>query len=47
LRLPCFALHHTTRQLLLPAFGHLTGGWAVSSDYQRWVIADGHVLAVP
>lgn len=47
LRLPCFALHRTTRQLLLPAFGHLTGGWAVSPEYQRWVIADGHVLAVP
>jgi DNA ligase-associated metallophosphoesterase len=47
LRLPCFALQRNTRQLLLPAFGHLTGGWAVSTAYQRWVIADTQVLAVP
>jgi metallophosphoesterase superfamily enzyme len=47
LRLPCFALHRNTRQLLLPSFGHLTGGYAVSAEYQRWVIADQHVLAVP
>ncbi len=47
LRLPCFALRRNTRQLLLPSFGHLTGGYAVSAEYQRWVIADQHVLAVP
>jgi len=47
LRLPCFALHRSKRQLLLPAFGALTGGYAVSADYQRWVIADAQVLAVP
>ncbi|QCH13852.1 ligase-associated DNA damage response endonuclease PdeM [Synechococcus sp. CB0101] len=47
LRLPCFALERQQRQLLLPAFGSLTGGYAVSPAYQRWVIADAQVLAVP
>ena len=47
LRLPCFALQREQRQLLLPAFGGLTGGYAVSPEYQRWVIADAQVLAVP
>jgi metallophosphoesterase superfamily enzyme len=47
LRLPCFALHRNARQLLLPAFGHLTGGYAVSTEYQRWVIADDQVIGVP
>jgi len=47
LRLPCFALHQPQRQLLLPAFGSLTGGYAVSADHQRWVIADQNVLALP
>jgi DNA ligase-associated metallophosphoesterase len=47
LRLPCFALQRQARQLLLPAFGHLTGGYAVSPEYQRWVIAESQVLAVP
>ena len=47
LRLPCFALERQQRQLLLPAFGTLTGGYAVSPAYQRWVIADAQVLAVP
>ena len=47
LRLPCFALHQPQRQLLLPAFGSLTGGYAVSADHQRWVIADHNVLALP
>jgi len=47
LRLPCVALHRNARQLLLPAFGHLAGGYAVSTEYQRWVIADDQVLGVP
>lgn len=47
LRLPCFALRRPARQLLLPAFGHLTGGYAVSPDYERWVIAEAQVLAMP
>ncbi|MFM2172507.1 MAG: ligase-associated damage response endonuclease PdeM [Cyanobacteriota bacterium] len=47
LRLPCFALHKPQRQLLLPAFGSLTGGYAVSADHQRWVIAEQSVLALP
>ena len=47
LRLPCFALDRTRRQLQLPAFGELTGGYAVSPEQQRWVIADERVLALP
>jgi len=47
LRLPCFALHKPKQQLLLPAFGSLTGGYAVSADHQRWVIAEQSVLALP
>ena len=47
LRLPCFALNNAARHLLLPAFGALTGGYVVSPEHQRWVIADAHVLAVP
>ena len=47
LRLPCFALDKPKQQLLLPAFGSLTGGYAVSADHQRWVIAEQSVLALP
>lgn len=47
LRLPCFALNNAKRQLLLPAFGALTGGYVVSPEHQRWVIADAQVLALP
>jgi DNA ligase-associated metallophosphoesterase len=44
LRLPCFALDPGARQLLLPAFGELTGGHPCSPRLQRWVIAEGSVL---
>ena len=47
LRLPCFALDRSRRRLLLPAFGELTGGYAVADDQRRWVIADQQVLALP
>lgn len=47
LRLPCFALNRAERQLLLPSFGALTGGYVVSPQHQRWVIADSQVLALP
>jgi DNA ligase-associated metallophosphoesterase len=47
LRLPCFALNRPMRQLLLPAFGELTGGYVVPAQQQRWVIADTQVLALP
>jgi metallophosphoesterase superfamily enzyme len=40
-------LHQGQRQLLLPAFGRLTGGYAISADHQRWVIADNSVVALP
>ena len=47
LRLPCFALDRPRAQLQLPAFGRLTGGHPCDPALQRWVIADGQVLALP
>ena len=47
LRLPCFALDRRRRRLVLPAFGALTGGYAVAAGQQRWVIAEQQVLALP
>jgi DNA ligase-associated metallophosphoesterase len=46
LRLPCFALDRPRRQLLLPAFGQLTGGQVVPAGLERWVIAENRVLAL-
>lgn len=47
LRLPCFALNRRLPQLQLPAFGQLTGGHPCDPALERWVIADGRVLALP
>ena len=47
LRLPCFALDRRQRQLLLPAFGDLTGGHPCHPALERWGIADGQVLPLP
>lgn len=47
LRLPCFALDRRQRQLLLPAFGDLTGGHPCPPALERWGIADGQVLPLP
>ena len=47
LRLPCFALDRRQRQLLLPAFGDLTGGHPCPPALERWGIADGQVLTLP
>ena len=44
LRLPCFALDTSARQLQLPAFGELTGGHPTPPRLRRWVIADSSVL---
>ena len=46
LRLPCFALDQRQQRLMLPAFGELTGGHPVGGDLERWLIADGQVLAL-
>ena len=46
LRLPCFALDQHQQRLMLPAFGELTGGHPVGADLERWLIADGQVLAL-
>lgn len=47
LRLPCFALDRPRQQLLLPAFGDLTGGHPCPPAMERWVIAGDQVLALP
>ena len=47
LRLPCFGLDRAARRLLLPAFGDLTGGHPCPEPCERWLIADGQLLALP
>ena len=47
LRLPCFGLNRRRGQLLLPAFGELTGGYPCGAELQRWVVADDRVLELP
>jgi DNA ligase-associated metallophosphoesterase len=44
LRLPCFAYDQTVEQLVLPSFGHLTGGHPCSEGEQVWLVADGAIL---
>jgi DNA ligase-associated metallophosphoesterase len=45
LRLPCFAYDESKEQLLLPAFGELTGGQVLSGRPRLWLVAEGRVLA--
>ncbi len=45
LRLPCFAYDQTLDQLVLPAFGALTGGHPCSGGEALWLVADGAVMA--
>jgi DNA ligase-associated metallophosphoesterase len=47
LRLPCFAYDESTGQLLLPAFGALTGGQVLSGRQRLWLVAEGRVLPWP
>jgi len=44
LRLPCFAFDPTADQLVLPAFGQLTGGHPCSAGEALWLVADGAVV---
>jgi DNA ligase-associated metallophosphoesterase len=47
LRLPCFAYFEARNQLLLPAFGHLTGGHPCSEADALWLVAEGTVVSWP
>lgn len=44
LRLPCFAYSRRWQQLLLPAFGALTGGHPCSGADGLWLVAEGSVV---
>jgi DNA ligase-associated metallophosphoesterase len=44
LRLPCFAYDQTIEQLVLPAFGHLTGGHPCPQGEALWLVADGAIV---
>jgi len=44
LRLPCFAYDQTVEQLVLPSFGHLTGGHPCSEGERVWLVADGAIF---
>lgn len=44
LRLPCFAYDPVAEQLVLPAFGALTGGHPCPDGERLWLLADGAVV---
>jgi DNA ligase-associated metallophosphoesterase len=44
LRLPCFAYDETIEQLVLPAFGTLTGGHPCPQGEVLWLVADGAIV---
>jgi len=44
LRLPCFAYDEGRQQLVLPAFGALTGGHPCAAHERLWLLADGAVV---
>lgn len=44
LRLPCFAYNPALEQLVLPAFGQLTGGHPCSPEEQLWLLVEGRVV---
>jgi len=45
LRLPCFAYDPALEQLVLPAFGALTGGYPCPDGEALWLVADGAVVS--
>ena len=47
LRLPCFAFHAARSQLVLPSFGHLTGGHPCSEADGLWLVAEESVILWP
>lgn len=44
LRLPCFAFLEPDQQLLIPAFGELTGGHECGQRYRKWLVADSAIV---
>ncbi|MEB3199606.1 MAG: ligase-associated DNA damage response endonuclease PdeM [Synechococcaceae cyanobacterium] len=44
LRLPCFAFRRAEDCLVLPAFGHLTGGHPCSEGEDLWLVADDAIV---
>jgi DNA ligase-associated metallophosphoesterase len=44
LRLPCFAYDETVEQLVLPAFGDLTGGHPCRDRETLWLVANGAIV---
>ncbi|MFN6132909.1 MAG: ligase-associated DNA damage response endonuclease PdeM [Synechococcaceae cyanobacterium] len=45
LRLPCFAFRPQDDCLVLPAFGHLTGGHPCHQGESLWLVADNAILS--
>ena len=45
LRLPCFAFRQQEDCLVLPAFGHLTGGQVCHQGESLWLVADEAILS--
>mgnify|MGYP003343415588 CR=1 FL=1 len=45
LRLPCFAFRQRDDCLVLPAFGHLTGGYLCHQGEVLWLVADDAILS--
>jgi metallophosphoesterase superfamily enzyme len=44
LRLPCFAFDASEQQLLIPAFGELTGGHECGQRYRKWLVAENAIV---
>jgi DNA ligase-associated metallophosphoesterase len=44
LRLPCFSYGEDTSLLVLPSFGHLTGGHPCDDRSAQWLVVEGSIL---
>ena len=44
LRLPCFHLREEETQLVLPSFGHLTGGQPCDEGGRHWLVAEDAIV---
>jgi DNA ligase-associated metallophosphoesterase len=44
LRLPCFSHDEAANRLVLPSFGHLTGGHPCDDRSAQWVVAEGSIV---
>ena len=47
LRLPCFAYDPALEQLMLPSFGHLTGGHPCAEGCHLWLVAEDAIVPWP